>query len=75
MQRGAGRHRRPRLHGREGRQSAAAKSTVGVGGRCSAAKRPRIGQEAVGIEDKGPLDKKKNKNDTPIDKAKDAVKN
>jgi len=56
-------------------KSAAAKSTVGVGGRCSAGEAAKdSGKKAVGVEDKGPLEKKKNKNDTPAEKAKDAAK-
>ena len=56
-------------------KSAAAKSTVGVGGRCSAGEAAKdSGKKAVGVEDKGPIEKKTNKNDTPAEKAKDAVK-
>ncbi len=57
-------------------KSAAAKSTVGVGGRCSAGEAAKdSGKKAAGVEDKGPIEKKKSKNDTPAEKAKDAVKN
>ena len=57
-------------------KSAAAKSTVGVGGRCDAKEAAKdSGKKAAGVEDKGPIEKKKNKNDTPAEKAKDAVKN
>jgi opacity protein-like surface antigen len=57
-------------------KSAAAKSTVGVGGRCSAGEAAKdSGKKAAGVDDKGPIEKKKNKNDTPAEKAKDAVKN
>jgi len=57
-------------------KSAAAKSTVGVGGRCNAGEAAKdSGKKAAGIDDKGPLEKKKNKNDTPVEKAKDAIKN
>jgi hypothetical protein len=57
-------------------KSAAAKSTVGVGGRCSAGEAAKdSGKKAAGIEDKGPLEKKKDKKDSPVEKAKDAVKN
>jgi hypothetical protein len=57
-------------------KSAAAKSTVGVGGRCDAKEAAKdSSKKAVGVEDKGPLEKKKSKNDTPAEKAKDAVKN
>lgn len=56
-------------------KSAAAKSTVGVGGRCSAGEAAKdSGKKAVGIEEKGPIEKKTSKNDTPVEKAKDAVK-
>jgi hypothetical protein len=56
-------------------KSAAAKSTVGIGGRCDAKEAAKdSSKKAVGVEDKGPIEKKKSKNDTPIDKAKDAVK-
>ena len=55
--------------------SSAAKATVGVGGRCSAGEAAKdSGKKAVGVEDKGPLEKK-NKNDGPAEKAKDAVTN
>ena len=57
-------------------KSAAAKSTVGVGGRCDAKEAAKdSGKKAAGVEDKGPIEKKKSKNDTPAEKAKDAVKN
>jgi hypothetical protein len=57
-------------------KSAAAKSTVGVGGRCDAKEAAKdSGKKAVGVEDKGPIEKKKSKNDTPAEKAKDAIKN
>jgi hypothetical protein len=57
-------------------KSAAAKSTVGVGGRCDAKEAAKdSSKKAVGVEDKGPIEKKKNKNDTPAEKAKDAIKN
>jgi hypothetical protein len=56
-------------------KSAAAKSTVGVGGRCDAKEAAKdSGKKAAGVEDKGPLEKKKDKKDTPADKAKDAGK-
>jgi hypothetical protein len=57
-------------------KSAAAKSTVGVGGRCDPKEAAKdSSKKAVGVEDKGPIEKKKNKNDGPAEKAKDAVKN
>ena len=53
-------------------KSAVAKSTVGVGGRCSAAEAAKdSGKKAVGIEDKGPIEKRNT--DTPAEKAKNAV--
>jgi hypothetical protein len=56
-------------------KSAAAKSTVGVGGRCDAKEAATdTGKKAAGVDDKGPIEKKKHKNDTPAEKAKDAVK-
>ena len=55
-------------------KSAAAKSTVGVGGRCDAKEAAKdSGKKAAGVEEKGPIEKKKSKNDTPAEKAKDAV--
>lgn len=55
-------------------KSAAAKSTVGVGGRCDAKEAAKdSGKKAAGVEEKGPIEKKKHKNDTPVEKAKDAV--
>jgi hypothetical protein len=55
-------------------KSAATKATVGVGGRCSAGEAAKdSGKKAVGVEEKGPIEKKKSKNDTPVEKAKDAV--
>jgi len=56
-------------------KSAAAKSTVGVGGRCSAGEAAKdSGKKAAGVEQEGPIEKKTSKNDTPAEKAKDAVK-
>jgi hypothetical protein len=56
-------------------KSKAAKSTVGVGGRCDAKEAAKdSGKKAAGVEEKGPLEKKTSKNDTPAEKAKDAVK-
>ena len=55
-------------------KGAAAKATVGVGGRCDAKEAAKdSGKKAAGVEDKGPLEKKKSKNDTPAEKAKDAA--
>jgi hypothetical protein len=56
-------------------KSAAAKSTVGVGGRCDAKEAASDStKKKAGIEEKGPIEKKTSKNDTPAEKAKDAVK-
>ena len=56
-------------------KGAAAKATVGVGGRCSAGEATKDSdKKSVGVEDKGPIEKK-NKGDGPAEKAKDAVKN
>jgi hypothetical protein len=56
-------------------KSAAAKSTVGVGGRCDPKEAATdSGKKAAGVEEKGPIEKKTSKNDTPAEKAKDAVK-
>jgi hypothetical protein len=47
---------------------------VGVGGRCDPKEAAKdSGKKAAGVEEKGPIDKKKSKNDTPAEKAKDAV--
>jgi hypothetical protein len=55
-------------------KGAAAKATVGVGGRCDAKEAAKdSGKKAAGVEDKGPLEKK-SKNDTPAEKATDAAK-
>jgi opacity protein-like surface antigen len=55
-------------------KSAVAKSTVGVGGRCDAKEAAKdSGKKAVGVEDKGPIDKKKSKDDTPAEKAKNTA--
>ena len=55
-------------------KSAAAKSTVGVGGRCDPKEAAKdSGKKAAGVEEKGPIEKQKKKNDTPAEKAKDAV--
>jgi hypothetical protein len=52
-------------------KSAAAKSTVGVGGRCSAGDAKDSAKRTAGIEDKGPLEKKGKDDSGP---AKSAVK-
>ena len=52
----------------------AAKATVGVGGRCSPAEAAKDSAKgAVGVEDKGPIEKRKDDN-KPADGAKGAVK-
>ena len=54
-------------------KSAAAKATVGVGGRCSAGEAAKdSAKRTAGIEDKGQLEKKKGKDDSGL--AKSAVK-
>jgi hypothetical protein len=56
-------------------KSAATKATVGVGGRCSPAEAAKdTGKKAVGVEDKGPIEKATSKNDKPVEKAKDKAK-
>jgi len=56
-------------------KSSATKATVGVGGRCSPAEAAKdTSKKAVGVEDKGPIEKHTSKNDTPAEKAKKAVK-
>ena len=53
-------------------KSAAAKSTVGIGGRCSAGEAAKdSAKRTAGIEDKGPLEKKGKDDSGP---AKSAVK-
>jgi hypothetical protein len=55
-------------------RSAATKATVGVGGRCSPAEAAKdSAKRTAGVEDKGPVEKRKSKNDTPAEKVKDAV--
>jgi hypothetical protein len=55
-------------------KSAATKATVGVGGRCSAGEAAKdSGKKAAGVEETGPIEKQKKKNDIPAEKAKDAV--
>lgn len=52
-------------------KSAAMKATVGVGGRCSAAEAVTdTAKDAVGLEDKGPLEKRRD-DDGPAKKAAD----
>jgi len=55
-------------------KSAAAKATVGVGGRCSPAEAAKdSGKKVVGVEDKGPIEKRKNKDNTAVEKVKKSV--
>lgn len=55
-------------------KSAAAKATVGVGGRCSAGEAAKdSAKRAAGVEEKGSIEKARKKNDTPVQKAKEAV--
>jgi hypothetical protein len=55
-------------------KGAAANATVGVGGRCSPAEAAKdTAKDAVGVNDKGPIEKKRD-DDKPADKAKDAAK-
>lgn len=55
-------------------KSAAAKATVGVGGRCSPAEAAKdSAKQAAGVDDKGPIEKRRN-DDKAADVAKDAVK-
>ncbi len=54
-------------------KSAATKATVGVGGRCDAKEAASdTAKRTAGVEDKGPLDKRKD--DTPAEKAKNKAK-
>lgn len=65
----------PDCNAEKAAKSAAAKSTVGVGGRCSPGEAAKdSAKDVAGIEDKGPIEKKTSKNDTPAEKAKDVVK-
>jgi hypothetical protein len=55
-------------------KSAATKATVGVGGRCDAKETASdTAKRTAGVEDKGPLEKRKD--DTPTEKAKTKAKN
>ena len=50
-------------------RSATMKATVGVGGRCSPAEAAKdMGKKAIGIEDKGLLEKQRKKNDAGLAK-------
>ena len=53
-------------------KSTATKATVGVGGRCDAKETASdTAKRTAGVEDKGPLEKRKD--DTPAEKAKNKV--
>jgi hypothetical protein len=53
----------------------AEKAAKGVGGRCDAKEAAKdSSKKAVGVEDKGPIEKKKAKNDGPAEKAKNTAK-
>jgi hypothetical protein len=55
-------------------KSATAKATVGVGGRCSPAEAAKDSAKgAVGIEEKGPIEKQRD-DDTAVDATKNVVK-
>jgi len=56
-------------------KGAAAKATVGVGGRCSPAEAAKdTAKDAAGVDNKkGPVEKRRD-DDKPVDKAKDAAK-
>lgn len=55
-------------------KSAATKATVGVGGRCDPKEAASdTAKRTAGVEEKGPLDKRKD--DTPSEKAKSKAKN
>jgi hypothetical protein len=56
-------------------RSAATKATVGVGGRCDPKEAAAdTAKRTAGVEDKGPVEKRRSKDDTPAEKVKDAVK-
>jgi len=51
-------------------RSAAMKATVGIGGRCSPAEAAKdTARDAVGIEEKGPIEKRRDK-DGPLEKVR-----
>ena len=57
-------------------QSAAAKATVGVGGRCKPAEAAKdTAKNAAGIEDKGVIKKHTDKDGSVVDKAKEKTEN
>ncbi|MGA8393904.1 MAG: hypothetical protein WB775_17385 [Burkholderiaceae bacterium] len=56
-------------------KGAATKATVGVGGRCSPAETAKDQAKGkAGIEEKGPIEKRTSKKDSPAEKVKEAVK-
>jgi hypothetical protein len=57
-------------------KSAAMKGTVGIGGRCDPKETAKdTAKRTAGVEEKGPIEKHKKKNDTPAEKARDAARN
>ena len=55
----------PECTAEEAAKSSATKATVGVGGRCSPAEAAKdTSKKAVGVEDKGPVEKHTSKNDS-----------
>ncbi len=71
---GAGRPLDPDCTAEKAAKSATAKATVGVGGRCSPAEAAKdSAKDAVGIEDKGPIEKQRD-DDTAVDATKKVVK-
>jgi hypothetical protein len=57
-------------------KSAAAKATVGVGGRCSPAEAAKdSAKDAAGIDGKGPIEKRRDDDNTAVDATKNVVKN
>ena len=57
-------------------KSAAAKATVGIGGRCSPAEAAKdSAKDAAGIDGKGPVEKRRDDDNTAVEATKNAVKN
>jgi hypothetical protein len=55
-------------------KSATAKATIGVGGRCSPAEAVKdSAKDAVGIEDKGPIEKRRDDDHKAVEATKNAV--
>ena len=56
-------------------KSAAAKATVGVGGRCSPAEAAKdSAKDAVGIDGKGPIEKRRDDDNTAVEATKNVAK-